>query len=264
MVRPAGRSLPPLSRRARRRPRRWLCSDGPDSGARRRSAIARDARSGRSVESGRGPTARRPRRARAGARGRPNPPTELAAPECGAALVLNGSHSPTRRGAPARAADSEPRPGIILLGRRFVNLNRYKLGPRIFGDEPARARSAIERPAGAGRRSGRMATKESALTGLEPRSFWEHFEALTTNRAAVTPRGAGDRARPRLGRRPRVRARAGRRPEPRHPRPGERRARDRADPDPPGPPRHGLRARSLEPERSRRGADRAASATATG
>ncbi len=25
-----------------------------------------------------------------------------------------------------------------------------------------------------------MATKESVLTGLEPRSFWGHFETLTT------------------------------------------------------------------------------------
>ena len=118
MVRPAGRSLPPLSRRARRRPRRWLRSDGPDSGARRRSAIARDARSRRSVDAGRGPTARRPRRARADARGRPNPPTQLAAPECGPAVVLDGSHSPARRGAPARAAASERRPASSLTRSR--------------------------------------------------------------------------------------------------------------------------------------------------
>ena len=33
-----------------------------------------------------------------------------------------------------------------------------------------------------------MATKESALTGLEPRSFWGHFETLTRSRARRGPR----------------------------------------------------------------------------
>ena len=55
----------------------------------------------------------------------------------------------------------------------------------------------------------------------------------------------------------RVRGRAGCRAEHRHPRPGDAGARVGAARHAPGPPRHGLRARSGEPERSGRGPDRA-------
>ena len=102
-----------------------------------------------------------------------------------------------------------------------------------------------------------MATRESVLTGLEPRSFWGHFEALTKiARPSRLEEPAIEHVRD-VGGPARVRARAGRRPEPRDPRPGDLRTRERADPRASGPPGHRLRARSFEPERPGGGPHRA-------
>ena len=75
-----------------------------------------------------------------------------------------------------------------------------------------------------------MASRRRSLAGLEPRPFWAHFEALTRIPTPVAARGAGDRARPRVGSRARLRAAAGRGPQPRHPRAGDARTRVRARP----------------------------------
>ena len=75
-----------------------------------------------------------------------------------------------------------------------------------------------------------MATRESVLTGLEPRSFWGHFEALTRiARPSRLEEPVIEHVRD-VGRPARFRARAGRRSEPRDPGPRDGGARVRADP----------------------------------
>ena len=102
-----------------------------------------------------------------------------------------------------------------------------------------------------------MATKESVLTGLEPRSFWGHFEALTQiARPSRLEEPAIEHVREWADRHGFELA-AGRRPEPRRPRSGDSRPRGRADGRAPGAPGHRLRARSFEPERPGGGAHRA-------
>ena len=92
-----------------------------------------------------------------------------------------------------------------------------------------------------------MATQTTVVTGLEPRSFWEHFEALTTiPRPSRREEPVIEHVRA-VERPARLRAPAGRRPEPRRPRSGDARTRGRAGRDAPGAPRHGVRARPPSP-----------------
>ena len=102
-----------------------------------------------------------------------------------------------------------------------------------------------------------MATKESALTGLEPRSFWGHFEALTKiARPSRHEEPVIEHVREWADRQGfELEQDAGRNLV--DPRPGERRPRGRADRRAPGAPGHRLRARSVEPERPGGGAHRA-------
>ena len=102
-----------------------------------------------------------------------------------------------------------------------------------------------------------MVTKESALTGLEPRSFWAHFETLTRiarpsrleEPAIEHVREWADRHGFELvqdaGRNLVIRV------------PGDLWTRERADPGAPGAPGHRLRARAFEPQRPGGGPHRA-------
>ena len=103
-----------------------------------------------------------------------------------------------------------------------------------------------------------MATKESVLTGLEPRSFWGHFEALTRiARPSRQEEPAIEHVREWADRQGFELA-AGRRPEPRRSASRRRSGRENAPTvGAPGAPGHRLRARSFEPERPGGRPDRA-------
>ena len=96
--------------------------------------------------------------------------------------------------------------------------------PRQRRDHAGRVRRAQAEGAGVAHGRRRWRPRHQSLTGLEPRSFWEHFEALTRIARPSRHEEPVDRARPLVGGRARIRARAGRRAEPRDPRAGDARA----------------------------------------
>ncbi len=214
VVRPARGPLPTLSRRPGRCPRPGLGRDRPDPGTRRRGAVARDAGSRRSFEGGRGPRARQPRRARGDARGRPQPPTRLAAPEPGAALVLDGTDSPAGRGAPERAAAAEPSASGLGL-TPSAGLDQHHR-PRHGGTREREARRDDEEQSEARRRSEDVAAVEPVLDRGPAHHDGRHRARRARRSRSLEPASESNRARTlrRSGRATRCSAPASRRGSP--------------------------------------------------